>query len=83
MLSVDTGETKAGLMYYVQGTKEPMVLEEEPPQTDYLTDFLNMVNGNNKVVLPMEDVFSSARIALKVQHYNNAHENTEFVKEQG
>lgn len=70
MLNVEAGESAAGVTYYVQGIKEPQILKEEQPEVDYLTDFLRMVRGESDIVLPMQEVFDSARVTLMVQHSN-------------
>lgn len=67
MLSVDAEENQAGITYYVKGIKEPQLLKEEASETDYLSDFLRMVKGEADNVLPMQEVFDSARSTLMIQ----------------
>ena len=52
--------------YYLEGEKEPRLLEEPALETDYLTDFLALVAGE-PVVLPMEASLGSTRATLQVQ----------------
>lgn len=54
--------------YYLAGTTEAQLLEEDAT-VDYLTDFLNMVNGSDDVILPMKDVFLATRQTLEIQNY--------------
>lgn len=67
MLSVDAGDSQTGVAYYVKGIKETQILKEEAPETDYLSDFLRMVRGESDTVLPMQEVFDSARATLMIQ----------------
>ena len=53
--------------YYMAGDVKPHLLEETPVQTDYLTDFLNLVTGERDVVLSMEETFQSTRMTLQIQ----------------
>lgn len=52
--------------YYIKGEKEPVLLQETAPETDYLTDFYNLFNGN-EAVLSMQEVFNSTRKTLEIQ----------------
>jgi predicted dehydrogenase len=51
---------------FEQGNPEKQVLENKKAE-NYLTDFYRLVNGEKKVVLPMEEVFKSTRLTLKTQ----------------
>ena len=55
--------------YYVSGESEPKLLEETTGESDYLTDFYNMVNGQKDIILPMEDVFNATRRTLEIQKF--------------
>ena len=55
------------MVYFVKGSKEPMVLKAEVPERDYLSDFLRMVKGGEDVILTMKDVIDSARTTLLIQ----------------
>lgn len=57
---------KKDILFYERGKKEPVLLPEVPPTTDYMTDFLHLCQGES-VLLPMEDVFRSTRNTLLVQ----------------
>lgn len=63
------GETarNVAIEYYVQGNKQALLLQEEPPTEDYLSDFLHMAEGRMNIVLPMKDVLASARKTLLIQ----------------
>lgn len=52
--------------YYLEGGKEPVLLDEPAVETDYLTDFCALA-AERKAILPMEDVVRSTRAALTVQ----------------
>lgn len=54
-------------VFYKKGKKEPVELASVQPATDYLTDFLRVVNGETDVILPVEDVFASTRATLLLQ----------------
>ena len=58
---------KKDIIFYPKGKKEPAVLEEVQPETDYMTDFLRLVQGEENVILPMEDVFTATRNTLCIQ----------------
>ncbi|MBQ8400336.1 MAG: Gfo/Idh/MocA family oxidoreductase [Clostridia bacterium] len=58
---------KKDIIFYPKGKKEPAVLEEVQPETDYMTDFLRLVQGEENVILPMEDVFAATRATLQLQ----------------
>ncbi len=53
--------------YYLKGHTAPFVLQEEPIETDYLTDFYHAVSERADTVLPMTDVFRATRTTLTVQ----------------
>ncbi len=55
--------------YYTKYDKEPKILVEKQPKTDYLTDFLRAVNGEEKAILSSRSVFLSTRQTLQVQKY--------------
>lgn len=61
---------KKDILFYGRGAKEPIVVPEIAPQTDYMTDFLHLCQGEN-VILPMEEVFRSTRNTLMVQEFAN------------
>ena len=52
--------------YYLAGRKEPVLLEEPPVETDYLTDLHSMISGGSSA-LPMEAVFRATRKTLEIQ----------------
>ncbi len=52
--------------YYLAGEKEPKLLEEPDIETDYLTDFVNLVGGKASA-LTMEEVIASTRATLTIQ----------------
>ena len=52
--------------YYLAGEKEPRLLEEPEIESDYLTDFVNLVNGKDSA-LTMEEVIASTRATLEIQ----------------
>ena len=52
--------------YYIKGDKEPKTLKEEGA-TDYLTDYLKAVKGENGVILSTAEVFKSTRKTLEIQ----------------
>lgn len=58
---------KKDMLFYGKGAKEPVVLEEIPPEADYMTDFLRLIREEEKVILPMEEVFTSTRNTLLIQ----------------
>lgn len=53
--------------YFLKGYEAPILLEEQPIETDYLTDFRNLVAGQEGVVLSMEEVFHATRATLQIQ----------------
>ena len=53
--------------YFLAGCETPFLLEEQPIQTDYLTDFRRLVAGQEDVVLSMEETFQSTRVTLQIQ----------------
>lgn len=53
--------------YYVEGNATPIQLEEPDVTTDYLTDFINMVNGKENVILNMDAVIDATRKTLEIQ----------------
>ena len=55
--------------YYIKGKTEKIDLELVNPTVDYLTDFINLVEGKQDVIVPMSEVFESARATLKLQQY--------------
>ena len=55
-------------VYYLAGDPDPHELEEAMVST-YLDDFLKMLNGEEDVILPMDDVLSSTRKTLEIQGY--------------
>ena len=73
MLSVDTGDNDDDdtITYYEQGKKEAQYLQLEEPETDYLSDFLRVVDRESDVILSMQEVFDSARVTLRVQQAGN------------
>ena len=52
-----------------QDSPSPIAFEKIEPPTDFLTDFLALVNGK-KAVLPQDDVFKATRDTLTIQHYS-------------
>lgn len=52
--------------YYLAGEKEPRELAEPAVETDYLTDFVNLVSGQESA-LTMEEVIASTRATLEIQ----------------
>lgn len=54
------------LVFYKKGSSVPTVLPDKEPDSDFLSDFLNIVS-EKEACLPMKDVFSSTRIALEIQ----------------
>lgn len=61
---------KEDILFYGRGKKEPEIVFQKAPTTDYMTDFLHLCHGED-VLLPMEEVFRSTRNTLKVQTYAN------------
>lgn len=57
-------------VYYLEGDPAPHILEKLDAGS-YLDDFLKMVNGDENVILPMSDVFSSTKETLEIQSYAN------------
>lgn len=57
--------------YYLAGDAKPHLLEETLVQTDYLTDFRNLVAGEQNVVLSMEETFRSTRATLQIQNMSH------------
>ena len=55
------------LWYYAKGDAQKRAVELMEPKCDYLTDFLNVVEGNTDVMVPMEDVFEATRQTLLIQ----------------
>ena len=53
--------------YYISGSNEAYLLEESEPVTDYLTDFYNLCQGEEGVVLSSKEVFSATRTTLLIQ----------------
>ena len=51
---------------FEKGNREPQIIGNKKT-TEYLTDFLRLVNGEKEVILPMEEVFASTRITLTAQ----------------
>ncbi len=64
---LDFAMGKRDVLFYKKGRKEAMVLKEIRPQADYMTDFLRLVEGDENVILPMEDVFTATENTLKIQ----------------
>lgn len=62
---------KDDMVYFVKGSKEPMILQAEQAERDYLSDFLSMANGKTDIILPMEDVIASSRATLMIQQVAN------------
>lgn len=54
------------MQYYRNGQKEPSLLKAEN-SSNYLDDFMKIVNREKDVILPMEDVFKSTRQTLLIQ----------------
>ena len=54
------------LVFYKKSSAVPVILPDKEPDTDFLSDFLNMVCGK-ETCLAMEDVFSSTRTTLEIQ----------------
>jgi hypothetical protein len=54
--------------YYIAGDKEPKILIENQIKTDYLTDFLRVVEGKTDVVLSVCDALNSTRSTLLIQN---------------
>lgn len=65
--SFNEKETK----YYLSGSKESLTIKEENFATDYLSDFIKLVNGEKDVVLSSQDVFDSTRKTLEIQQVAN------------
>lgn len=55
------------ITYYVAGDKEPKFIEPKEPKCDYLTDFYNLTQGKDDIILPMEDTIASTRYTLMIQ----------------
>ncbi len=55
--------------YYIKGQTEKIDLELINPSVDYLTDFTNLVEGKEDVIVPMSEVFASTRATLKIQQF--------------
>lgn len=53
--------------YFVAGDKTPHLLEEDDFTTDYLTDFINLVQGKKDVILSVDEVIYSTRKTLEIQ----------------
>lgn len=53
--------------YYLKGCETSIPLVEEKIEIDYLTDFRNLVAGQEKIVLPMQDCFDATRTTLQIQ----------------
>lgn len=68
-LSVDIGDAvdTKNIVYYSQGSQEAKLYPVEEMHSDYLTDFINMVEKSQDVILPMQDVINSARATLAIQ----------------
>ena len=64
---LDFSLVKKDILFYGKGAKEPTVLAEIRPEADYMTDFLRLTRGEENVILPMEEVFTSTRNTLLVQ----------------
>lgn len=62
--------TEKQATYYVKGQVDPIALEDGKGE-NYLTDFLNVVNGEKDVVLPMSEVLASTRATLEIQKRAN------------
>lgn len=54
------------LTFYKKGVTQPIVVPDEAPQTDFLTDFCRLVRGE-PAILSMEEVFASTRSTLEIQ----------------
>ena len=57
------------MLFWQKGQKDAVVLDEIPPEADYMTDFLRLVQGEENVILPMHDVFAATRNTLTIQKY--------------
>ena len=68
VISFSLNEEKA--YYYLAGEKEPHLLEETEIESDYLTDFANLVGGKGSA-LTMEAVIASTRATLTIQKAAN------------
>ena len=64
-ISFSLNEEKS--FYFLKGYDVPILLEEQPIEIDYLTDFRNLVTGQENVVLSMEEVFHATRSTLQIQ----------------
>ena len=53
--------------YFLAGDKTPQLLDENVETTDYLTDFINLVEGKSEVVLSVEETINSTRKTLEIQ----------------
>lgn len=57
------------LTYYQKGVKEGITIDLCPPAHNYLDDFLKLVNNENGIILPQNDVFDSTEQTLKIQKH--------------
>ena len=53
--------------YYTEGTTMPTLLDEAIADVDYLTDFYDVFNGKDNVILPMQDVLKATATTLQIQ----------------
>ena len=53
--------------YFLKDCEAPILLEEQPVEIDYLTDFRNLVAGREDVVLSMEECIRATRITQQIQ----------------
>ena len=53
--------------YFLKDCETPIPLDEPTIEIDYLTDFRNLVDNKEDVVLSMEEVFCATRITLEIQ----------------
>lgn len=55
--------------YYAAGKVEPIEIPLIQPKTDFVSDFLDLVEGKSDVILPMEEALASTREVLLIQKY--------------
>ena len=57
------------VVYYLAGDTTPHILEKEPVEVDFMTDFYRVINGEKDVVLPVGDVINSTRKTVEIQTF--------------
>ena len=60
---------------YISGNPKPLKVEVPEFKHEYLADFYRMVQGEDDVILPMDEVFKSMRDTLTIQKYADAQKN--------